>query len=160
MTKKYIMKAYKYDNKLHYEQPLYLLKKSDNYIALKGEIGRKLIHYTRDAVYTFDKKTIEYFFKDRWYTASFIINKEGICDYIYCNICFPSKIMKNEVTFIDLDIDIIYEKGNIRVVDIDEFEEHKIKYKYPSNIINKVNETVQVLKKNINTKKHPFNLYI
>jgi len=160
MNNIYTMKAYKYDNKIHYEQPLTLYEKKDNYIALKGEIGRKLKHYTRNDIYTFDKRTIEYFFEDKWYTASFTFNSKGICDYIYCNICFPSKITENEVSFIDLDIDIIYEEGQTKVIDIDEFEAHKIKYKYPQKIIDKVLITIEELKKDIKEKNHPFGQYI
>jgi len=156
----YTMKAYKHDNKLHYEQPLSFYKREDNYIALKGKAGRTLTHYTRNTTFLFDKNTIEYFFTDRWYTSAFVFNKQGICDYIYCNICFPSKIDNNVVSFIDLDIDVIYDKGQIIVVDQDEFEAHQIKYHYSKETIKKVIKTTKEVQQAIENKSFPFNLYI
>ncbi len=156
----YTMKAYKYDGALHYEQPLELFEVNKKYIALKGHIGRELTHYTRDTVYTFDKETIEYFFFDKWYTAAFVFNDESICDYVYCNICLPSTLANQVVSFIDLDIDVIYYKGEVKVVDIDEFEEHLITYKYPKKTIAKVKEVTEEVILAIKSKKFPFNLYL
>ncbi len=156
----YTMKAYKYDGALHYEQPLELNELNDEYISLKGHIGRKLTHYTRDTVYTFDKETIEYFFFEKWYTAAFVFNSHSVCDYIYCNICMPSKLLDQVVSFIDLDIDVIYDKGEVKIVDVDEFEEHLIKYKYPEETISKVKKVTKEVVASIKNRNFPFNLYL
>ncbi|MBN2852408.1 MAG: DUF402 domain-containing protein [Clostridia bacterium] len=156
----YLMKAYKYNGKEHYEQPLELFEIGSDFISLKGAIGRQLTHHTRNRIFTFDKKTIEYFFFERWYTAAFVFNDEGICDYVYCNVCLPSELKGNTVSFIDLDVDVIYEKGEIKVVDLDEFEENSKIYQYPEALIQQVKKTTEQLKTDIACKKHPFDLYI
>lgn len=152
----YTMKAYKFDGRLHYEQTLYLVSHKDGVLTLAGRKGRKLKHYTRDAVYTFDKNTLEYFFEDEWFTAALIFDDEGNVEQVYCNIAFPSEVKDDVVSFIDLDVDVLVKNGRIEVVDIDEFEEHKVIYKYGQKIEKKVFETVEQLKKRINEGKFPF----
>lgn len=159
-NKTIIMKAYKYDGKLHYEQPLQLHKKNDSNIVLSGAKGRELTHYTRDAVYKFDQETLEFFFTDRWYTAALVFDDDGNVIHVYCNIALPCKISKDVVEFIDLDVDVVVNEGTIEVIDIDEFEEHKIIYGYSKDLQKKVFEAVDRVKKDIIKGNYPFNYNI
>jgi len=152
-----IMKAFKYDEKLHYEQPLQLYKKFDNHVVLSGIKGRQLTHYTRDAVYKFDQETLEYFFIDRWYTAALVFDDEGKVVHVYCNIALPCKISEDTVEFIDLDVDVIVCNGSIEVIDIDEFEEHKVLYGYSKDLQKRVFEAVDRVKDDILKGNYPFN---
>jgi protein associated with RNAse G/E len=156
-NKMYTMKAYKYDGRLHYEQPLQLKQKFDNHIVLKGAIGRELIHYTRDTVFKFDAKTYEYFFTDRWYTAALVFDNDRNVVHVYCNIAFPCEIKDDAVEFIDLDVDVIVRDGNLEVVDIDEFEEHKKLYGYEKDLEKRVFEAVDQVKMDITEGNYPFN---
>lgn len=153
----YMMKAYKYDGKLHYEQPLTLYERFDNHVVLRGAKGRELIHHTRDKVFKFDKETYEYFFTDRWYTAAIVLDGNGNTVHVYCNIALPCTITEDTVEFIDLDVDVIVRDGKIEVIDLDEFEDHKIIYKYDKNIERKVFIAVDNVKNDIIEKKYPFN---
>ncbi len=153
----YIMKAYKYDGRIHYEQPLKLKEKFDNHVVLEGAIGRELIHYTRDTVFTFDAKTYEYFFTDRWYTAALVFDNAGKIVHVYCNIAFPCKLKEDTVEFIDLDVDVIVRDGILEVVDIDEFEEHKKLYGYGKELEIRVFKAVDQVKKDITEGNYPFN---
>ena len=157
MRKKYTMKAYKYDGRLHYEQPLQLKEKFDNHIVLEGAIGRELIHYTRETVFKFDAETYEYFFTDRWYTAALVFDDERKVIHVYCNIAIPCEIKEDTVEFIDLDVDVIVRDGVIEVVDLDEFEEHKKLYGYGKELENKVFNTVEIVKRDITEGNYPFN---
>ncbi|MCK5758282.1 MAG: DUF402 domain-containing protein [Clostridiales bacterium] len=151
-----IMKAFKYDGKLHYEQPLQLYRKADNHVVLSGAKGRELTHYTRDAVYKFEQETFEYFFTDRWYTAALVFDDDGNVVHVYCNIALPCKITEEEVEFIDLDVDVVVRNGIIEVIDIDEFEEHKLRYGYSKDLQKKVFEAVDTVKSDILRGSYPF----
>lgn len=151
-----IMKAFKYDGKLHYEQPLQLYRKADNHVVLSGAKGRELTHYTRDAVYKFDQETFEYFFTDRWYTAALVFDDNGKVVHVYCNIALPCKITEEEVEFIDLDVDVVVRDGIIEVIDIDEFEEHKLRYGYSKDLQKRVFEAVDRVKSDIIRGNYPF----
>ncbi|MFO7611219.1 MAG: DUF402 domain-containing protein [Clostridia bacterium] len=155
-NKTYVMKAYKYDGRLHYEQPLQLEGRFHDHLVLKGAGGRKLTHYTRDAVYTFHEESKEFFFLKRWYTAALIYGDGGAVEYVYCNIAVPCRITDETVEFIDLDVDVVVKNGRIEVLDMDEFEEHKSKYGYKENLVAKVMQTVDELKKHISDGDYPF----
>ena len=155
--KTYVMKAYKYDRRIHYEQPLQLEEKFRNHIVLRGAKGRELTHYTRDAVYKFDAATYEYFFTDRWYTAALVVDDDGKVVHVYCNIALPCKITDDTVEFVDLDVDVLVREGKIKVVDIEEFEEHKELYGYSENLEAKVFEAVDIVKRDIIDGNYPFN---
>ncbi|MCK5758535.1 MAG: DUF402 domain-containing protein [Clostridiales bacterium] len=155
--KTYVMKAYKYDSKIHYEQSLQLKEKFGDHIVLKGAKGRELIHYTRNAVYKFDAATYEYFFTDRWYTAALVFDDDGNVMHVYCNIALPCKITDDTVEFIDRDVDVLVREGKIEVVDIDEFEEHKELYGYSKDLETKVFEAVELVKRDIIEGNYPFN---
>lgn len=151
-----IMKAFKYNGNLHYEQPLQLYKKHDNHLVLSGDKGRKLTHYTREAIYTFDQKTLEYFFTDRWYTAALVFDDDENVVHVYCNIAKPCKISEETVEFIDLDVDVVVRDGNVEVIDIDEFEEHKLLYGYSKDLQKNVFEAVNRVKNDISKGNYPF----
>ncbi len=155
--KTYTMKAYKYDGRIHYEQELDFVSRENEVLTLAGKKGRQLKHHTRNAIFSFDKNTLEYFFTDRWYTAALVFDEEGRVVQVYCNISKPAEIDDNIVSFVDLDVDVIVKDGKIEVIDIDEFEEHKVLYGYGEVIEKKVFETVELVKNNILKKRFPFN---
>ncbi|MBN1623380.1 MAG: DUF402 domain-containing protein [Clostridia bacterium] len=152
----YVMRAHKYDGRIHYEQELNFVGYENGVLTLAGEKNRELKHYTRDAVITFKERTLEYFFKDRWYTAALVFDDCGRVVHVYCNIALPGDITDNIVSFVDLDVDVIVKNGCIEVIDIDEFEEHKILYGYGEEIEKKVFETVEVVKNAIISGEFPF----
>ncbi|HPJ22419.1 MAG TPA: DUF402 domain-containing protein [Clostridia bacterium] len=159
-NEKITMKAYKYDGRLHYEQELDFVDFNNGALVLAGRKGRKLRHYTRDTVFTFEEKTLEYFFEDRWYTAALVFDDSGKVIHVYCNIALPAKIQDGTVSFVDLDIDVIVRDGIIEVVDEDEFRLHKEIYGYGIEIEKRVYETVDLVKSTIINGEFPFNMEI
>jgi protein associated with RNAse G/E len=155
-SRTYTMRAYKYDGRIHYEQELNFVGFKNGVLTLAGEKGRKLKHYTRDAVYSFDERTLEYFFTDRWYTAALVFDETGRVVHVYCNIALPVEISEDVVSFVDLDVDVVVRNGYMEVIDIDEFEEHKILYGYGEEIEKKVFETVELVKNAIRDGEFPF----
>jgi protein associated with RNAse G/E len=68
----------------------------------------------------------------------------------------PAVLDNKKIKFIDLDLDYINFDGNWKVVDEDEFEENKIKYSYPKELIAKTYDELEKLKKRVSNKKIPF----
>ncbi|MBN2558252.1 MAG: DUF402 domain-containing protein [Clostridia bacterium] len=155
-NKTYTMKAYKYDGRLHYEQPLQLEGRFRDHLVLSGAGGRKLTHYTRDAVYTFRETSREFFFLDRWYTAALVYGGHGEVQYVYCNIAVPCRITDETVEFVDLDVDVIVRAGRIEVLDMDEFEENRSKYGYEESLVARVLQAVDEVKSDILERAYPF----
>jgi protein associated with RNAse G/E len=80
-----------------------------------------------------------------------IVSKKGNKFYYYINIASPFIYEEEIIKYIDFDLDyrVPDAKGkSINLLDLDEFHEHSIKYKYPEKLIVKIKEVqVDVLKK-------------
>lgn len=154
------IKSLKYNGFLNYRWNTIPLRLNEDYVLVKGEPNRKFIHYGRDKVFTFENPSIEFFSLKEYFTLSVEKDKDNNL-YYYCNICLPSIIEDNVVTFIDLDIDIV-KKPNQEwtVVDEDEFVVNRVKYNYPQELIDKTLEERDKLLDKINNKVFPFNGWI
>jgi protein associated with RNAse G/E len=61
-----------------------------------------------------------------------------------------------EVTFVDLDIDLVYRNGRWMVVDEDEFTVNALKFSYPPELIERVKKELKDLEQRIEQKQFPF----
>ena len=165
VMEKILMKAYKYKDKLHYESTLDLYARQDNLVILHGPLNRQLIHHTRGKVFTFDRQSLEFYFNDRLYTVACVFNNKGQIEYYYCNIAMPCIFgTKNtnpdaltEITFVDLDLDVIMQKDlTYKIVDRDEFEIHQKELNYPPEIITMAEKGLEWIQKDILERLFPF----
>ncbi|MEJ6949917.1 DUF402 domain-containing protein [Natronospora cellulosivora (SeqCode)] len=151
------VKSYKYNNKKHYQWPVTILEENENYLITKGETGRILTHFTRKKEFIFDKQSIEFFSFKEWFTLAININNQKAESY-YCNINRPATWETDDVlTFVDLDLDLVKNKGeDWKVVDQDEFEENSRKYNYPLELINRTKKELYDLISRVEKKVFPF----
>lgn len=151
------IKAYKYGNIKHYQWPVKVIEKNNDFLICKGEPGRILKHFTRNKEFVFEKPSIEYFSFRDWFTLAMNIDGQKIESY-YCNISKPVFWEGDKVlSFIDLDLDLVKNKGEgWKVVDEDEFEVNSRKYKYPVELVNRTKKELEVLISKIENKKFPF----
>jgi protein associated with RNAse G/E len=151
------IKALKFPNVLHYEWEGEIIEKTPNYILVLCKSGRKLIHHSKNDVYTINNTSIEYFSLKEWYTAAMEV-EEGVVVSTYCNVAMPSVLNNNELSFIDLDLDLVKRKNkDWEVVDEDEFEVNSIKYQYPEELKNEALKALENLKQEVARCSFPFN---
>ena len=73
---------------------------------------------------------ILYFFLNRWYNIIGQYKGRGIS--YYCNMASPIIIEDNTIKYIDYDLDVrVFSSGAFKVVDKNEYNYHKNKFKYP-----------------------------
>ncbi|MBB3112544.1 hypothetical protein FHS18_004645 [Paenibacillus phyllosphaerae] len=152
---KITIQALKYGDRLHYEWETQLLERTDTHVFVLAERGRKLHHYTKQKVFTIDRWTIEFFSSAYWFTVSADVRDGNIVHY-YCNINEPAIIAENAVSFVDLDLDLLGEDGQWRVVDEDEFERHSIAFGYPEALIARARSELAGLQLRIAQRRFPF----
>jgi uncharacterized protein len=151
------IKALKYPDILHYEWEGELLRSTPDYVLVLCKPGRKLIHHTKNKVFTINNTSLEYFSLNEWFTAAMEM-EEGKVVSAYCNVAKPSDFHNGEISFIDLDLDYIKEKNEEwKVVDGDEFEVNSIKYKYPVELKNDAVVALAKLKEDVRLGNFPFN---
>lgn len=155
------MKAYKYPDQPHYESTMDLVEKRDNLYILYGPPNRTLTHHTRGTEFVFEERSVELYFNDRWYTVACVIDAGGCIDSYYCNIAMPCILAGNEAHFIDMDLDVILQKDlSYEVIDREEFEEHKVIFGYPEDLVAETEMALKVLIEDIESRSFPFDGFI
>ena len=157
MDQKIKCTSLKYDGAVNYVwDVLFLEECTPKHVLVLGEPGRKLIHHKRGKTFTFDNPCIEYFPFDEWFTVA--IEKVPYKEYFYyCNISMPPRFTDNNISYIDLDLDLIRRPGeDWQLVDEDEFDENTVKLSYPADLVAQARAAVANLYDLINNKRYPF----
>lgn len=100
---------------------------------------------------------VSIFIPKRWYNVVALLEESGI--RYYCNIASPPYQTRDTVTYIDYDLDVIVTAKPDRhhiLVDEEEYELHKMKYRYSPLIEEKVEAGVQELVARVDRQDPPF----
>ncbi|MHA6482613.1 DUF402 domain-containing protein [Paenibacillus sp. strain BS8-2] len=149
------IQALKYGNVLHYEWETELLEQRDDDVFVLAKHGRQLRHHTKNATFTINNWSIEWFSRKHWFTLSAVVADGRITEY-YCNINQPALIGEGKVAFVDLDLDLVQRDGVWMVVDEDEFAHNAIKFGYPESLIAQAREELKRLQARIAAGEYPF----
>lgn len=150
------IKALKFPNIPHYEWEGEILEKTSDYILVLCKPGRKLIHHSKNEVYTINNTSIEYFSLNKWFTAAMEV-EEGAVISTYCNVAMPSVLNQNELNFIDLDLDLVKSKNkDWQVVDEVEFEINSRKYHYSEKLKTEAIQALDLLREEVAKESFPF----
>lgn len=137
------MHAYKFNGFLYrsYEFPS-IIEENDEYVCIDTSKA-KVIFYKKEIkklVFSRNNRpTIWYFFKKEWFNIILSIKFQKV--YTYINVASPYIIEEEAIKFIDLDLDYLNKdlfNGKWEELDLDEFEQNSVEYKYPSELIEKV----------------------
>lgn len=156
MRNNYLIKILKYDNSLHYSWESELIENNEEYLILKSLPPRRLNHFTRKSIFEYDNASLEFISKKNGFTVNIDISIEEKEEY-YCNICNIPSVNNKTVQIIDLDVDMIINKlGHHKFIDIDEFEENRVKMKYSNETVSFVKEEMNKLENKYMNKEFPF----
>ncbi len=151
--------ALKYDQKPHYTWPATFIEDDGEQLRFRTVIGGTLIHYTRGFQEATRRPSELTFWRNRWYNVFTNYTEAGILSNFYCNVAMPCVIQDQSIQFVDLDLDVrVYPDGNYAVLDADEFEEHRFKYRYPDWLQTKARETVDEIIAFAKSGEGPFRL--
>lgn len=122
----------KYDGNLHWHFPTHLLGEDEHGVWLgmpTGTIARR----GHDHEHVEERNSALLVPRDQWWTAHF--NQAGTIA-VYCDIATVPTWHDNEVTMIDLDLDVVRTRdGSVYLDDEDEFAAHQVRYGYPPHVI-------------------------
>lgn len=150
------MKSLKYPDILHYEWKGRLIRKTPEYVMVLCESGREMKLHTKNRTFTIDVTSLEYFFLKEGYTVAMEIEEGKILSY-YCNIATPSELNDNQLSFVDLDLDLVKRRNeDWMIVDEDEFEINSGKYGYPAELKEYALKSLDLLQKKIKHGSFPF----
>lgn len=156
MNKVVKISALKYPNIPHYEWEGELLH-APEFLLVLCKPGRKLIHHTKNNVFTINNTSLEYFSLKEWFTAAIEVENGKVIS-TYCNVAMPSVFSNGHIRFIDLDLDYIQDENKEwTLVDENEFEENSIIYDYPIELKKQTIYALKRLKEQVRQGKFPFN---
>lgn len=103
------------------------------------------------------KNAYWFFLKDKWYNIIATINSNNSISY-YINIASPFIYEEEAIKYYDFDIDIKMDSSSrttYKILDIDEFNNHRVIYNYERELTNQILKT-STLFKNINFRNKIF----
>jgi hypothetical protein len=98
---------------------------------------------------------VSFFIPGQWYNVVALLEDYGV--RYYCNVASPPYVAGNVLTYIDYDLDVIRAPGgNVQVVDQEEYELHRLNYRYSEAVQQKVQIGLQRLLERIEAGGAPF----
>ncbi|MCL4458827.1 MAG: DUF402 domain-containing protein [Chloroflexi bacterium] len=145
----------KYDGRINYSWSGTVCYVGSDLVVVRGLFDRKV----RSALLTFEpgSLTLEYYWFDKWYNVISDFGQKGYLQAHYCNIALPARFEEEQITFIDLDIDILVRPDlSYLILDEEEFERHAAQFNYPLEIRQGVQMAIAELLERIGRKESPF----
>ena len=148
----------KFDGKIHRSWQAELIERRDSLLIFMGKFAEEINH-TNLGVIRRGTISFEYYWFDRWYNIFQFHEPDGELRNFYCNISQPPKLQRNVLDYVDFDIDILVWKDfSFEILDLEEFDENKKKFKYPAKIINEIQKSVSQIKFLIQKRRFPFDI--
>ena len=124
--------SYKHDGTVYRSwDEAVVLDMNDQYIVVGN--NKALVTEVDGRTWKTKEPAIIYFYKNNWYNVICQLKERGI--YYYCNIATPYIIEDNTIKYIDYDLDLrIFPDGTYKILDRAEYQYHKKKMNYPTEI--------------------------
>lgn len=98
----------------------------------------------------------EYFWSDRWYSVFEFFDPDGSFRNAYFNINQPPSLEGENLSYIDLDIDVVvWPDGRVVVLDESEFREHSVLFGYPDEVVDAAREALASVLEIANSQTFP-----
>lgn len=69
----------------------------------------------------------------------------------------PARIEGRSISFVDIDLDVVRDlQGHAHIIDVDEFEEHRVSFGYPDALVASAQATADELLAAITARREPF----
>ena len=95
------------------------------------------------------------FSKKEWWNAICMFKKDGIC--FYCNIASPCLVDRENIKYIDYDLDAkLFPDGEIRVLDEKEYAHHRALYDYNEDLDTVLKYQTKVIVERMKAHEFPF----
>ena len=94
---------------------------------------------------------------ERHYNVVLFWKADWTFDCYYVNLALPRQWDGELCSYIDLELDVaLYLDGTLKILDEDEYEESKIRYNYPQELIAKIEQTTAEVVQLMEQRVFPF----
>jgi protein associated with RNAse G/E len=156
MSGEIIVRACKYDGRVHREWKARLIRQEDSLLVLDARFAEEIRHPLLGLIEK-GTRSIEYYWTDRWYNIFRFENASGELRNYYCNINIPAELDDDTLSFVDLDVDVLVRPDfTCEILDEEEFETNSLLYNYPPEMRRKAQEALRALLELIANRRFPF----
>ena len=146
----------KFDGEIHRTWKAELIEETEELYIFVGVFHLEVKH-SKLGVIRRNTVSYEYYWKNKWFNIFRFHEPEGNLRNFYCNINQPPELKNSILDYIDLDIDVlVWQDFSFEILDMDEFEENILKYKYSDLLQKKVHKSLAEIIELIENKNFPF----
>jgi uncharacterized protein len=156
MKRTVIINSRKFDGSIHRSWKCELVEETVEYWLFYGEFEAEILH-PKLGVIRRKTASFEYYFKNKWFNIFRFHEPEGDLKFFYCNINMPPVLENDVLDYVDLDVDLLVKRNlNFEILDEDEYRENSIKYRYPAEVMQQVENNLAALITSIKKGGFPF----
>ena len=150
-----VIQSYKHNKTIHRVwKKSVVLEATQNYVVTAND--RTKVIEADGRTWHSKEPAICVFFDDYWFNVIAMLKDDGI--HYYCNLASPYVYDEEGIKYIDYDLDIkMYPSKRIRILDRQEYEDHKISMSYPLEIDDIIMYYMGILKEKLQKNEFPFN---
>ncbi len=152
-----LLRVTKYDGEAHWIQCLRVLSDDGSLLRAHGSAGSPI--FTSRGEFRSRYESDVHFWRDRWYNVFRLAEPGEATALWYCNVTTPPTLAVGEIHYVDLDLDVtVRAGGDIELLDAEEFEEHRLTYGYPPEVVERAWAAVGELSVLARRQQFPFDL--
>lgn len=157
MARRIHVTSTKYDGSRHWEFDCEVVREEGSLLVASNHAGQTLTNPKGEWRTPWD--TLNHFWTDRWYNVMRCHTSNGRLDNFYCNVATPAVINGDQVTYVDLDLDLrVSAEGRLEILDEDEFLEHSRRMSYPRDVIEQSRAALDELVRLASAAEGPFEI--
>ena len=150
------VRSTKYDGSRHWEFDSVFVHQEGSLLITTNYAGQELLNPRGSWKTPWD--TRNHFWSDRWYNVMLLEKPNGGgLEGFYCNVATPAEFDGENVTYIDLDLDLrVSAQGVLEVLDEDEFLDNSQRMGYSPDVIRESRRALEELKRLAAAAEGPF----
>ena len=147
---------FKYPGDLHWRHDLTKLGEDDHGVWLGGPAG-SIVKRGHEPAMEWPVPFVQLIPPGQWWTL--VYNGAAAQNFrIYVDmITQPCWVDETRVEMIDLDLDVVLDvNGEVKLLDEDEFEEHRVNFQYPESLVDRARATAADVTLKLERRAEPF----
>ncbi len=146
-----------YDGSLCDEHETFLYEETDELITLFSLPGIYYWHYRNATWLQTPDGLLEIYPLRKWYNVWHIAVQNTYTNLMYVNVAMPAVLQGDTLEWVDLDLDYrMYLDGSVELIDEDEFQLNRQRFKYPPELIKQVQAACREVEDGLKQRTSPF----
>jgi protein associated with RNAse G/E len=155
-VKQLLVHSSKFDGSLHYRYPVFEVQRTKDLLVTFTSPPYPVQSYRGE--WMGKKRLLSFFWKDQPFVLHVRWEESWDPEFLYVDIATGTGWDDSVVRYVDLDLDLIRrnESTEIHLDDEDEFEEHRVLWNYPPELVIQCHKAVETVRRLLQAGEPPF----